>query len=180
MVTEDNPVDTNLEERPSHKKVLMAMEVTLPSHLERVVTPPMAATAIRAATQEREATPIRAATQDTEATLDTEATPDMEATLEREAMDMDMEMDMVTDTDTDTDMVDTRKLNTPMIMTRETTMKTEETILKIEVTTMKEHPTPMTFQEDYQEVLEPSSLTLMEEPTWEEQLKDLEDIESKT
>ena len=162
MVTEDNPVDTNLEERPSHKKVLMAMEVTLPSHLERVVTPPMAATPIRAAT------------------LDTEATPDMEATLEREAMDMDMEIDMVTDTDTDTDMVDTRKLNTPMIMTRETTMKTEETILKIEVTTMKEHPTPMTFQEDYQEVLEPSSLTLMEEPTWEEQLKDLEDIESKT
>lgn len=176
MVTEDNPVDTNLEERPSHKKVLMAMEVTLPSHLERVVTPPMAATPIRAATQEREATPIRAAT------LDTEATPDMEATLEREAMDMDMdmEMDMVTDTDTDTDMVDTRKLNTPMIMTRETTMKTEETILKIEVTTTKEHPTPMTSQEDYQEVLEPSSLTLMEEPTWEEQLKDLEDIESKT
>ena len=167
-------MDTNLEERPSHKKVLMAMEVTLPSHLERVVTPPMAATPIRAATQEREATPIRAAT------LDTEATPDMEATLEREAMDMDMEMDMVTDTDTDTDMVDTRKLNTPMIMTRETTMKTEETILKIEVTIMKEHPTPMTFQEDYQEVLEPSSLTLMEEPTWEEQLKDLEDIESKT
>ena len=154
-------MDTNLEERPSHKKVLMAMEVTLPSHLERVVTPPMAAT------------PIRAATQDTEVTLD------MEATLEREAMDMDMEMDMVTDTDTDTDMVDTRKLNTPMIMTRETTMKTEETILKIEVTTMKEHPTPMTFQEDYQEVLEPSSPTLMEEPTWEEQLKDLEDIESK-
>ena len=157
-------MDTNLEERPSHKKVLMAMEVTLPSHLERVVTPPMAATPIRAAT------------------LDTEATPDMEATLEREAMDMDMdmEMDMVTDTDTDTDMVDTRKLNTPMIMTRETTMKTEETILKIEVTTTKEHPTPMTSQEDYQEVLEPSSLTLMEEPTWEEQLKDLEDIESKT
>ena len=167
-------MDTNLEERPSHKKVLMAMEVTLPSHLERVVTPPMAATPIRAATQEREATPIRAAT------LDTEATPDMEATLEREAMDMDMEMDMVTDTDTDTDMVDTRKLNTPMIMTRETTMKTEETILKIEVTTTKEHPTPMTSQEDYQEVSEPSSLTLMEEPTWEEQLKDLEDIESKT
>ena len=150
------------------------MEVTLPSHLERVVTPPMAATPIRAATQEREATPIRAAT------LDTEATPDMEATLEREAMDMDMEMDMVTDTDTDTDMVDTRKLNTPMIMTRETTMKTEETILKIEVTTTKEHPTPMTSQEDYQEVSEPSSLTLMEEPRWEEQRKDLEDIESKT
>ena len=162
MVTEDNPVDTNLEERPSHKKVLMPMEVILPSHLERVVTAPMAVTPIRAAT------------------LDTEATPDMEATLEREAMDMDMEMDMVTDTDTDTDMVDTRKLNTPMIMTRETTMKTEETILKIEVTTTKEHPTPMTFQEDYQEVLEPSSPTLMEEPTWEEQLKDLEDIKSKT